>query len=128
MAHAPRLAHRRPPPQATAAGWLPWIWFYLHDQRTEFYYYAIAFEPYLIIAITLCLGLIIGPGTATPARRATGAITAGTYLLATLLNLAYLYPILAARRSSPTAPGCPHVVPQLDLSAPSANHQSAQRQ
>ena len=81
----------------TAAGWLPWIWFYLHDQRTEFYYYAIAFEPYLIIAITLCLGLIIGPRTATPARRATGAVTAGTYLLATLLNLAYLYPILAAR-------------------------------
>ncbi len=82
---------------ATAAGWLPWIWFYLHDQRTEFYYYAIAFEPYLIIAITLSLGLIIGPRHASPARRATGAVTAGTYLLAVLLNLAYLYPILAAR-------------------------------
>jgi dolichyl-phosphate-mannose-protein mannosyltransferase len=82
---------------ATAAGWLPWIWFYLHDQRTEFYYYAIAFEPYLIIAITLSLGLIIGPRHASPARRATGAVTAGTYLLATLLNLAYLYPILTAR-------------------------------
>ena len=81
----------------TAAGWLPWIWFYLHDQRTEFYYYAIAFEPYLIIAITLSLGLIIGPRHASPARRATGAVTAGTYLLAVLLNLAYLYPILAAR-------------------------------
>jgi dolichyl-phosphate-mannose--protein O-mannosyl transferase len=80
-----------------AAGWLPWIWFYLHDQRTEFYYYAIAFEPFLIIAITLCLGLIIGPQRASPARRAVGAVISGTYLLAVLLNLAYLYPVLAAR-------------------------------
>jgi dolichyl-phosphate-mannose--protein O-mannosyl transferase len=80
-----------------AAGWLPWIWFYLHDQRTEFYYYAIAFEPFLIIAVTLCLGLILGPQRASPGRRAIGAVASGTYLLAVLLNLAYLYPILAAR-------------------------------
>ena len=80
-----------------AAGWLPWIWFYLHDQRTEFYYYAIAFEPFLIIAITLCLGLIIGPQRAAPARRALGSAGAGVYLLAVLLNLAYIYPILTAR-------------------------------
>jgi dolichyl-phosphate-mannose-protein mannosyltransferase len=82
---------------SVAAGWLPWIWFYLHDQRTEFYYYAIAFEPFLIIAITLCLGLIIGPERASPARRAAGAVAAGTYALAVLLNFAYLYPVLAAQ-------------------------------
>ena len=113
---------------ATAAGWLPWIWFYLHDQRTEFYYYAIAFEPYLIIAITLSLGLIIGPRRASPARRATGAVTAGTYLLAILPQPRL--PLPHPRR--PDHPlqllVLPHVVPQLDLSAPSANHQSAHRQ
>jgi dolichyl-phosphate-mannose-protein mannosyltransferase len=80
-----------------AAGWLPWIWFYLHDQRTEFYYYAVTFEPFLIIAITLCLGLIIGPARASPARRVAGAATGGAYLLAVLANFAYLYPILAGR-------------------------------
>jgi dolichyl-phosphate-mannose-protein mannosyltransferase len=80
-----------------AAGWLPWIWFYLHDQRTEFYYYAVTFEPFLIIAITLCLGLIIGPAAAAPGRRALGAIVAGAYLIAVLVNFAYLYPILAGR-------------------------------
>jgi dolichyl-phosphate-mannose--protein O-mannosyl transferase len=80
-----------------AAGWLPWIWFYLHDQRTEFYYYAIAFEPFLIIALTLCLGLIIGPERASPVRRAAGAVLSGAYLLAVLANFAYLYPILAAK-------------------------------
>ena len=75
-----------------AAGWLPWIWYAWHDNRTEFYYYAVAFEPFLIIAITLCLGLIIGPARAAPGRRAVGAVAAGAYLVAVLLNLAYLYP------------------------------------
>jgi dolichyl-phosphate-mannose-protein mannosyltransferase len=79
-----------------AAGWLPWIWYAWHDNRTEFYYYAVAFEPFMIIAITLCLGLIIGPARAAPGRRAMGAIGAGGYLIAVLVNLAYLYPILTA--------------------------------
>jgi dolichyl-phosphate-mannose-protein mannosyltransferase len=79
-----------------AAGWLPWIWYAWHDNRTEFYYYAVAFDPFLVIAITLCLGLIIGPARAAPGRRAVGAIAAGSYLVAVLLNLAYLYPILTA--------------------------------
>jgi dolichyl-phosphate-mannose--protein O-mannosyl transferase len=79
-----------------AAGWLPWIWYAWHDNRTEFYYYAVAFEPFMIIAITLCLGLIIGPARAAPGRRAAGAILAGTYLVLALINLAYLYPVLTA--------------------------------
>jgi len=79
-----------------AAGWLPWVWYYFHDNRTEFYYYAVAFEPFLIIAIVLCLGLIIGPARATAGRRALGSVGVGAYLIAVLLNLAYLYPILTA--------------------------------
>ena len=79
-----------------AAGWLPWIWFAWHDNRTEFYYYAVVFDPFLVIAITLCLGLIIGPARAGPGRRAVGSVAAGGYLVAALLNLAYLYPILTA--------------------------------
>ena len=79
-----------------AAGWLPWIWYYWHDNRTEFYYYAVAFEPFLIIAIVLCLGLIIGPARAPAGRRAIGSVGVGAYLIAVLLNLAYLYPILTA--------------------------------
>ncbi len=79
-----------------AAGWLPWIWYAWHDNRTEFYYYAVVFDPFLVIAITLCLGLIIGPARAAPGRRAVGAVAAGGYLVAVLLNLAYLYPILTA--------------------------------
>jgi hypothetical protein len=41
----------------------------------------VTFEPFLIIAITLCLGLITGPARAAPGRRAAGALVTGTYLL-----------------------------------------------
>jgi dolichyl-phosphate-mannose-protein mannosyltransferase len=80
-----------------AAGWLPWFWFAWHDHRTEFYFYAVAFDPFLVIAITLCLGLIIGPATATPGRRAAGAVIVGAYLLAVLADFNYMYPVLAAK-------------------------------
>ncbi|HWF80112.1 MAG TPA: phospholipid carrier-dependent glycosyltransferase [Streptosporangiaceae bacterium] len=80
-----------------AAGWLPWFWFTLHDNRTEYYFYAIVFLPFLVIAITLCIGLIIGPANAPAGRRAIGAVIAGAYLLLVLANFAYLYPVLAAQ-------------------------------
>jgi dolichyl-phosphate-mannose-protein mannosyltransferase len=79
-----------------AAGWLPWVWYAWHDNRTEFFYYAVVYLPFMIIAITLCLGLIIGPARAAPGRRAWGATGAGLYLLAVLVNLAYIYPVLTA--------------------------------
>jgi dolichyl-phosphate-mannose-protein mannosyltransferase len=79
------------------AGWLPWVWYAWHDNRTEFYYYAVAFDPFLVIAIVLCLGLIIGPARAAPARRAVGSVTAGAYVFVVLLNFAYIYPILTAQ-------------------------------
>jgi dolichyl-phosphate-mannose-protein mannosyltransferase len=69
----------------------------VHDHRLEYFYYAIAFEPFLIIAIALCLELIIGPPHASRARRAAGAIGTGAYLIAALVNFAYLYPILTAK-------------------------------
>jgi len=80
---------------AVAASWLPWFWFAAHDHRTEFYFYAVAFDPYLVLSITLCLGLIIGSAKASAARRAVGAAISGAYVLGVLLNFAYLYPILA---------------------------------
>jgi len=80
-----------------AGGWLPWFWFALHDHRTEFYFYAVTFDPFLVIGIALCLGLIIGPARAAPARRGMGAVVAGIYLLAVLWDFYYMYPVLAAQ-------------------------------
>ena len=52
------------------AGWAPW---FPLVSRTKFYYYALEFEPFLILSIVLCLGLILGPAGASALRRSTGA-------------------------------------------------------
>ena len=80
-----------------AAGWLPWFWFAWHDHRTMFYFYSVVFDPFLVISITLCIGLLIGSARAGPARRAAGATVSGAYLIAVLANFAYMYPVLAAK-------------------------------
>jgi dolichyl-phosphate-mannose-protein mannosyltransferase len=76
------------------AGWAPW---FPLVTRTKFYYYALEFEPFLILAIVLCLGLILGPASATQLRRATGALIVGTYVLCVLLMFWYFYAILAGQ-------------------------------
>ena len=73
------------------ATWLPW------PGRTKFYYYALEFEPFVIICIVLCLGLIIGPATAGLWRRRIGASVAGVYLLVAVWMFWYFYPILAGQ-------------------------------
>jgi len=77
-----------------AAGWVSWLPFV---SRTKFYYYALEFEPFLILAIVLCIGLILGAAQASVARRSIGAAVTGAYLLVVLLNFVYLYPILAGK-------------------------------
>ena len=80
-----------------AAGWLPWFWYAWHDHRTMFFFYAVVFVPFLVIALTLCLGLIIGPARASVGRRAAGAGLAGAYLLAVVADFWYMYPLFAAK-------------------------------
>ena len=77
-----------------AAGWATWLPF---PGRTKFYYYALEFEPFMIMCIVLCLGLIIGPVAASLRRRAVGSSLAGIYVLAVLILFWYFYPILAAK-------------------------------
>jgi dolichyl-phosphate-mannose-protein mannosyltransferase len=76
------------------AGWGPW---FPLVSRTKFYYYALEFEPFLILSIVLCLGLILGPATATVLRRSVGAGIVGAYVLCVLLMFWYFYSILAAK-------------------------------
>ena len=83
-----------------AAGWLPWFAF---AARTQYYYYAVSFAPFLCLALALCIGLIIGPAGGSRLRRAGGAAIAAAYLLAVALNFAYLYPVLTASPISESA-------------------------
>ena len=77
-----------------AAGWVSWLPFV---SRTKFYYYALEFEPFVIICIVLCLGLILGSATAVWWRRALGAAVVGLYVLTVVILFWYFYPILAAQ-------------------------------
>jgi dolichyl-phosphate-mannose-protein mannosyltransferase len=76
------------------AGWATWLPF---PGRTKFFYYALEFEPFIIICIVLCLGLIIGPAAAGLWRRRIGASVAGVYIIAVLLVFWYFYPILTGQ-------------------------------
>jgi dolichyl-phosphate-mannose-protein mannosyltransferase len=83
-----------------AAGWLPWFAF---PARTQYFYYAVSFEPFLCLALALCIGLIIGPAGGSRLRRAGGAAIAAAYLLAVAVNFAYLYPVLTGSPISHSA-------------------------
>ena len=76
-----------------AAGWVTWLPFV---SRTKFYYYALEFEPFLIICIVLCLGLIMGAASSR-LHRAIGSVVAGLYVLTVLVVFWYFYPILSGK-------------------------------
>jgi dolichyl-phosphate-mannose-protein mannosyltransferase len=77
-----------------ASGWVGWLPFV---SRTKFFYYALEFEPFIIICIVLCLGLVLGSARARLSRRVTGAALAGIYVVAVVLLFWYFYPIMTAK-------------------------------
>jgi dolichyl-phosphate-mannose--protein O-mannosyl transferase len=77
----------------TAAGYLPW---FLFPDRTMFYFYAVAFEPFLILALTYCLGLVLGRSTDPPERRRRGIVLVGLFLAGAVLVSAYFLPLWTA--------------------------------
>jgi dolichyl-phosphate-mannose-protein mannosyltransferase len=74
-------------------GYLPW---FLYQERTIFSFYAVAFVPWVVLAVTYCLGLILGPSQAPPERRRIGALVTGSYVFAALMLFWFFYPILSA--------------------------------
>ncbi|MFI7534437.1 dolichyl-phosphate-mannose--protein mannosyltransferase [Streptosporangium sp. NPDC049376] len=79
-----------------AAGWLPWFYWALADHRTMFMFYAIPMVPFMILAITLAAGLIIGPADAIPSRRLLGSVVVGAFTVISIINFWWLYPVLTA--------------------------------
>ena len=77
-----------------AAGYLPW---FLFSYRTIFSFYAVVFVPFLVLAVTMCLGLVIGSANASPSRRQWGVVAAGAYVLVAIANFAYLLPVISAQ-------------------------------
>ncbi|GAA2370768.1 phospholipid carrier-dependent glycosyltransferase [Nonomuraea africana] len=87
-------------------GWLPWFYWAIADNRTMFLFYAAPMVPFMVLALTLAAGLIIGPSTASPSRRMVGAAVTGAFALLALINFGWLYPVLAGE-----------VIPYVDWNA-----------
>jgi dolichyl-phosphate-mannose--protein O-mannosyl transferase len=76
-----------------AAGYLPW---FFYQARTVYSFYAVAFVPFVVLAVTMCLGLVLGGRAASARRRQWGAAAAGAYVLLAVANFAWLLPVLSA--------------------------------
>jgi len=78
---------------AIGAGWLPWV--ILYHGRTIFTFYAIAFEPYLIIGIVYFIAKVLGRPSDSTYRRTRGIVGVGAYLAIVLAATAFFWPIWA---------------------------------
>ncbi len=77
----------------TAAGYLPW---FMYPERTTFFFYVISFEPFLILALTYCLGLVLGSPDSPGWRRRSGLYLVAVFLAGVLLVSAFFYPVWTA--------------------------------
>lgn len=73
-----------------AAGYAPW---FLYQERTIFFFYAIVFLPFLCLAVAMLLGALVGPPGAGDTRRVAGATAAGVLTLLIAWNFIYFWPI-----------------------------------
>lgn len=77
-----------------AAGYLPW---FLYQERTIFFFYAIVFLPFLCLAVTMMIGAILGPPGAPERRRVAGAAAAGVLVLLITWNFIYFWPVFTGQ-------------------------------
>ncbi len=73
-----------------AAGFLPWLQ-YLH--RTVFQFYTIAFEPFMVLALTAALAAVAGRAADPERLRVPGLATVAGYLVLVVLVSLYFLPM-----------------------------------
>jgi dolichyl-phosphate-mannose--protein O-mannosyl transferase len=74
----------------TLSTWLPWL---QYDDRPIFGFYAIITIPFMILAITLLMGRMLGTSSTPTPRRTMGVIVSGAFFVLVLLNFAWFWPI-----------------------------------
>jgi dolichyl-phosphate-mannose--protein O-mannosyl transferase len=77
------------------AGWLPWFYYAIADNRTMYLFYMIPVVPFMVLALVIVAGLALGPGGTASIRRAAGAAAVGAGALIVLVDFWWLYPILS---------------------------------
>ncbi|WP_243740671.1 phospholipid carrier-dependent glycosyltransferase [Streptomyces sp. 8K308] len=73
-----------------AAGYLPW---FMYQERTIFYFYAVVLTPFLCLAVTMLIGALLGPPGCSERRRVLGIVASGVLVLLIAWNFIYFYPI-----------------------------------
>jgi dolichyl-phosphate-mannose-protein mannosyltransferase len=81
---------------AFLAGYLPW---FLADgeHRTMFLFYMLPAVPFMVLAITLAIGMALGDRRRNEIRWIVVTAVAGVYLVGVLANFAWLYPVLSGQ-------------------------------
>lgn len=73
-----------------ASTWLPWL---QYDDRPIFLYYIVAALPFVVLALTLTIGTLVGPAGAPSRRRTAGVVVSGAFVVLAMLNFAWFWPI-----------------------------------
>jgi dolichyl-phosphate-mannose-protein mannosyltransferase len=81
-----------------AAGWLPWFG---NIHRQMYFFYMTPVAPFLVIAVTLVLGEVLGRATAGAERRGTGLLVVSLYVGLVVANFIWLWPILTGGSITP---------------------------
>ncbi len=74
----------------TLSTWLPWL---QYDDRPIFVFYAIITLPFMVMALALLMGTMLGSSTGPSSRRTAGVIVSGAFFVLVLLNFAWFWPI-----------------------------------
>jgi dolichyl-phosphate-mannose--protein O-mannosyl transferase len=72
------------------AGYLPWL---MYLNRTVFQFYTIAFEPYMIIGLTVVIGLALGSRADPRPVRTRALLIVGVFLAVCVVVSAWFYPV-----------------------------------
>ncbi|MRG60865.1 phospholipid carrier-dependent glycosyltransferase [Agromyces sp. CFH 90414] len=73
-----------------AAGYLPWLGYL---DRTVFQFYSIVFQPYLVLALAIAIGIVLGRRDDATWRRERGIATVAVFLVGVIAVSAWFYPI-----------------------------------
>ena len=102
-------------PRRSRFGYLPW---FLYPERTMFYFYAVSFEPFLVLALAYCLGLVLGKRTDPLWRRRSGLYAVTLFVVTAVLRIGLLLSRLDGGDHLLPGLAFPDVDAVLDLDCP----------
>ena len=71
-----------------AAGWLPWLFY---PDRTIFFFYTIVLTPFLVLVLTMALGVVLGgPDALAPRRAVGGTVVIGVLVVIVAISVFFL--------------------------------------